>query len=160
MHTYQNYIYIYTHIYIVHIYLATHSSILAWKIPWTEEPGWLLFMGSQRVGHDWATSLLLLSVYIVHIGTICVCVCVCVCVYNGIDLARLPSRWGCFSPAPSFLSPHTIPPPLSHMYMSKAKAFFEKMSQTLNYFTSVWNLLRVSPFSSFPAFGILVLTEK
>ena len=32
--------------------MATHSSILAWKIPWTEEPGWLLFLGSQRVGHD------------------------------------------------------------------------------------------------------------
>ena len=32
--------------------MATHSSILAWKIPWTEEPGWLLSMGSQRVGHD------------------------------------------------------------------------------------------------------------
>jgi len=28
----------------------THSSILAWKTPWTEEPGWLEFMGSQRVG--------------------------------------------------------------------------------------------------------------
>ena len=37
--------------------MATHSSILAWKIPWTEEPGWLLSMRSQRVGHDWATSL-------------------------------------------------------------------------------------------------------
>ena len=32
--------------------MATHSSILAWKIPWKEEPGWLLFLGSQRVGHD------------------------------------------------------------------------------------------------------------
>ena len=32
-------------------------SILAWKIPWTEEPGRLQSMGSQRVGHDWATSL-------------------------------------------------------------------------------------------------------
>ena len=32
--------------------MATHSSIVAWKIPWTEEPGWLLFMGSQRVGYD------------------------------------------------------------------------------------------------------------
>ena len=31
---------------------ATHSSILAWRIPWTEEPGGLQFMGSQRVGHD------------------------------------------------------------------------------------------------------------
>ena len=103
-----------------------------------------------------------LYIYIVHISTIymCVCVYIYIYIYDGIDLTRLPSRWGCFSPAPSFFSPHTIPPPLSHMYMSKAKAFFEKMSQTLNYFTSVWNVLRVSPFSSFPAFGLLVLTEK
>ena len=35
--------------------MATHSSILAWRIPWTEEPGRLQSMGSQRVGHDWAT---------------------------------------------------------------------------------------------------------
>ena len=32
--------------------LATHSSILAWEIPWTEEPGGLQPMGSHRVGHD------------------------------------------------------------------------------------------------------------
>ena len=32
--------------------MATHSSILAWRIPWTEEPGGLYSMGSQRVGHD------------------------------------------------------------------------------------------------------------
>ena len=32
--------------------MATHSSILAWKIPWTEEPGRQQSMGSQRVGHD------------------------------------------------------------------------------------------------------------
>ena len=37
--------------------MATHSSILAWEIPWTEEPGGLHSMGSQRVIHDWATSL-------------------------------------------------------------------------------------------------------
>jgi len=35
--------------------MATHSSILAWRIPWTEEPGGLLFMESQRVRHDWVT---------------------------------------------------------------------------------------------------------
>ena len=35
--------------------LATHSSFLAWRIPWTEEPGGLRSMGSQRVRHDWAT---------------------------------------------------------------------------------------------------------
>ena len=32
--------------------MATHSSTLAWKMPWTEEPGRLQSMGSQRVGHD------------------------------------------------------------------------------------------------------------
>ena len=32
--------------------MATHSGILAWRIPWTEEPGGLQFMGSQTVGHD------------------------------------------------------------------------------------------------------------
>ena len=35
--------------------MATHSSILTWRIPWTEEPGGLQSMGSQRVGHDWVT---------------------------------------------------------------------------------------------------------
>ena len=38
--------------------IATHSSILAWKIPWTEEPGRLQSMGSQRVIHNWVTSLI------------------------------------------------------------------------------------------------------
>ena len=37
--------------------MAPHSNILAWKIPWTEERGRLQSMGSQRVGHDWVTSL-------------------------------------------------------------------------------------------------------
>ena len=36
--------------------MVNHSSILAWRIPWTEKPGRLQSMGSQRVGHDWATS--------------------------------------------------------------------------------------------------------
>ena len=35
--------------------MATHSSILAWKIPWTEEPGGLKSMGLQKVRHNWAT---------------------------------------------------------------------------------------------------------
>ena len=35
--------------------MATHSSILAWRIPWTEEPGGLQSKGSQRVRHDWVT---------------------------------------------------------------------------------------------------------
>ena len=37
--------------------MAPHSGTLAWKVPWTEEPGGLQSMGSLRVGHDWATSL-------------------------------------------------------------------------------------------------------
>ena len=37
--------------------MAIHSSTIAWRILWTEEPGGLQSMGSPRVGHDWATSL-------------------------------------------------------------------------------------------------------
>ena len=46
--------------------MATHSSILAWRIPWIEEPGGLQSMGSQRVRHDWVTK---------HTPHIC-------CIYN------------------------------------------------------------------------------
>ena len=41
--------------------MASHSSTLAWKIPWMEKPGRLWSMGSLRVGHNWATSLSLFS---------------------------------------------------------------------------------------------------
>ena len=41
--------------------MAPHSSPLAWKIPWMEEPGRLQSMGSLRVGHNWATSLSLFT---------------------------------------------------------------------------------------------------
>jgi len=41
--------------------MAPHSSTLAWKIPWLEEPGRLQSMGSLRVEHDWATSLSLFT---------------------------------------------------------------------------------------------------
>ena len=41
--------------------MATHSSTLAWKIPWTKEPGRLQSMGSRRVGYDWVTSLSLFT---------------------------------------------------------------------------------------------------
>ena len=41
--------------------MATHSSTLAWKIPWREEPGKLQSMGSRKVRHDWATSLSLFT---------------------------------------------------------------------------------------------------
>ena len=41
--------------------MATHSSILAWRIPWTEEPGGLQSMGSQRVRYDYVTNTYLLT---------------------------------------------------------------------------------------------------
>jgi len=41
--------------------MATHSSTLAWKIPWTEEPGRLQSLGSLRVRHNWATALSLFT---------------------------------------------------------------------------------------------------
>ena len=58
--------------------MATHSSILAWKTPWTEEPGRLPSMGSQRVGHDWVTSLSL-SLCKLYLSNICwkvLCECI------------------------------------------------------------------------------------
>ena len=44
--------------------MATHFSILAWKIPWTEEPGGLQFVGSQRAGHDRATDIATAADYV------------------------------------------------------------------------------------------------
>ena len=35
--------------------MVTHSNVLAWRIPWTEEPGWLQHIGSQRVRHDYSS---------------------------------------------------------------------------------------------------------
>ena len=52
--------------------MAAHSSVLVWRIPWTEEPGRLQSMGSQRVGHDWAintfTGSILWSPFILYYG--------------------------------------------------------------------------------------------
>ena len=45
--------------------MATHSSILAWRIPWTEEPGGLQSLGLRRVGHDWATNTITLY-HLIH----------------------------------------------------------------------------------------------
>ena len=48
-------------LYLVEKAMALHSSTLAWKIPWTEEPGRLQSMGLLGIGHDWATSLSLFT---------------------------------------------------------------------------------------------------
>ena len=44
--------------------MAILSSIIAWRFPWTEEPGGLWYMGSQRVGHNWATNTQIFKVVI------------------------------------------------------------------------------------------------
>ena len=54
--------------------MATRSSILAWRIPWTKEPGGLQFMGSQRIGHNRS--------YLAHTQTV------------GKGLGQTPLRWG------------------------------------------------------------------
>ena len=63
--------------------MATHSSILAWRIPWTEEPGRLQSMGSQRVRRDWTTHTHMhvyiyiythIHIYMYQFISICVCV--------------------------------------------------------------------------------------
>ena len=48
-------------LYLLEKAMSPHSSTLAWKIPWTEEPGRLQSMGSRRVRHDWVTSLSLFT---------------------------------------------------------------------------------------------------
>ena len=45
--------------------MTTYSSILAWKIPWTEEPGGLQSKGLQRAEHDWATKHISISSYVI-----------------------------------------------------------------------------------------------
>ena len=47
--------------------MVTHSSILAWRIPWMEEPGRLQFMGFQRVRHHWATNTFTFSLRIIFL---------------------------------------------------------------------------------------------
>ena len=57
--------------------MATHSSVLAWRIPGTAEPGGLPSMGLHRVGHDWSD----LAAAVFRCIYLCVCVCVCVNIY-------------------------------------------------------------------------------
>ena len=97
--------------------MATHSSVLAWRIPGMEEPGGLLSMGSHRVGHDWsdlaaaAANCLLCPIFKVnpHCRPLCMLAQLCPTLCNptdcspqvscvhGIFLARIP-KWAAFPP--------------------------------------------------------------
>ena len=61
--------------------MATYSSIHAWRIPWTEEPGGLQAMESQRAGHNWATNA--------HTHTH-----ICVCLENLLEDTKWNEKWG------------------------------------------------------------------
>ena len=65
--------------------MATHSSILTWEIPWTEEPGGLQSMGSQRVSHNLATKqqqhYIFIHVIKIHMHAY---IFLCICTYTNI----------------------------------------------------------------------------
>ena len=76
--------------------MTIHSSTIAWKIPWTEEPGRLQSMGSQRVGHDWATWSSLRSL---QAKSLCLLLASC---HSGFNTHRIQSSYfhgsiSCFS---------------------------------------------------------------
>ena len=70
--------------------MATYSSVLAWRIPWTEKPGRLQSMGSRRVGHDWS-DLAAAAVY--ASGGNGVMVEVEICIIVAFDLAGSRLYW-------------------------------------------------------------------
>ena len=81
--------------------VATHSSILAWKIPWTEEPGGLRPMGLQRVGHDWATNTHALNLS----GPVSLSV-----EWGCTEMVLSPELWFCLCPVvPLRCQPHHLP---------------------------------------------------
>ena len=71
--------------------MATHSSIIAWEIPWTEEPGGLQYMGSQRVGYNWVTNTHTHTIAIQWCVSFCCATVWISCVYSYIpSLLSLP----------------------------------------------------------------------
>ena len=79
--------------------MITHSSILAWRSPWTEEPGRLQYMGLHRVGHSWATKTFTFTLYThTHTHTyMCIhyiYLFICKDVYN-IYVIQITQRFSC-----------------------------------------------------------------
>ena len=66
--------------------MATHSSIVAWRNPWTEEPGGLWSLGLRRVGHDWATAQCMTIILNMFICLLAISVC---------SLEKCPWKSGC-----------------------------------------------------------------
>ena len=70
---------------------AIHSSILAWRIPWTREPGWLQSMGLQTIWHNWAINTFHFHVWNKGEQTI---LSIIVVLVNSLECACLVRRWG------------------------------------------------------------------
>ena len=119
--------------------MATHSSTLAWKIPWTEEPGRLQSMGSQRVRHNWATSLVH---WISQFSSVQSLSCLSHCQPRGLQHARLP----CLSPTPGVYSNSSPSSRWCHPMISSSVVPFSSCLQSL---PASWSF----PMSQFFASG-------
>ena len=93
--------------------MATHSSVLAWRIPGTEEPGGLLSMGSHKVGHDWSDlavaywSLIMCQAWVLRMQSKPWPLGAC-CLWAGDLMTNHPMRMQCFSTGPVWV---LLPPP-------------------------------------------------
>ena len=108
--------------------MATHSSILAWKIPWVEEFGRLQSMGSQRVGHDWVTSL-----------SLCFKAYFAWCKFSYLSLLCSLPIWNIFFPSFYFQSVCVLTSEVSVL----------QGANTGSYFLSIWSLTLIGELSPF-----------
>ena len=92
--------------------MATHSSILAWRIPGMEEPGGLLSMGLHRVGHDWRDLAAAACIYRYVCTYTCVCIYVCVytCVRACVFMRACSVTQSCPTLQPYGLQPTRLEP--------------------------------------------------
>ena len=99
--------------------MTTHSSVLAWRIPWTEEPGGLLSMGSHRVGHDWSDLAAAAADVSVALSSF---------FYDPMYVGNLNSGSSAFSKSSLNIWKFTV-----HVLLNPGLENFE------HYFTSVWD---------------------
>ena len=102
--------------------MAIHSSILAWRIPWTEDPGGLQSMGPQKVGHNWATE---------HTHTIALQYCVGFC----WTTTWIGHKCICV------LSLLNLPPALSLPHQVLTSSFLRPFAPPLTFLWSLWQSL-------------------
>ena len=122
--------------------MATHPSILAWKISWTEEPGGLQSMGSQRVGHDWLTNTwgLLLIQSDAGLWVLSSCQTACDTQFcNHLDLGQVlyvPCHWDCVF---NWLCILCICSNTGHHVDQTCTSFFQTLTVTYKTTLTFWN---------------------